>query len=378
MFDRFLAWRGKHRAIPNRRPGSRQRGRLPAGRSRVPLIELLEQRMLLTGNTYNPSATVADSSNSSDNNLRSAISAANAENTTGTDTINLTAGTYALTLGELEFDPGHGPLADYHRQRVERSGRHDHRSAFARSGLSDRLRRFGHVREPGNYRRCGHRLPRGTGCRRRGRWHSLRGQSDFEQCRRHRQQGDRAIKQLQCRWWRHRGIRRLDDPGQRDQRQSAPAGPGSGDFAYGGGLFVSTVSAVSVTDTTIANNTSQGGAGGGGGLGGAAYLSVKSGTTTKFTDDTITANQALGGAEGGVRNGGGLEFDTGGLNSAATGAATTVEGCTFSYNTAVGPPPAPPTVRAAETPSAAASKSTSPAPSCSTIPSTPTTPSAAP
>ena len=94
--------RGQQRAGRSDRP--------PIGRPRVPVFELLEQREMLSGNTYTaaPSASAIDSSaaynsSSSDNNLRSAIAAANADTGTATDTINLSSGTYTLSLGQLEI-----------------------------------------------------------------------------------------------------------------------------------------------------------------------------------------------------------------------------------------------------------------------------------
>ena len=58
---------------------------------------------MLSGNTYSPATSVADSATTSDNNLRSAIAAANADTGTATDTIQLTSGTYTLSLGQLEI-----------------------------------------------------------------------------------------------------------------------------------------------------------------------------------------------------------------------------------------------------------------------------------
>ena len=58
---------------------------------------------MLSGNTYTPSASVADSSNTADNNLRSAIAAANADTGSLADTIQLTSGTYTLTLSQLDI-----------------------------------------------------------------------------------------------------------------------------------------------------------------------------------------------------------------------------------------------------------------------------------
>ena len=76
-------------------------GRVVVGRARMPVFELLELRALLSGNTYTPATSVADSANLADNNLRSAVAAANADAGTQPDTIQLTSGTYTLSLGEL-------------------------------------------------------------------------------------------------------------------------------------------------------------------------------------------------------------------------------------------------------------------------------------
>ena len=60
---------------------------------------------MLSSNTYTPSASVADSTSAADNNLRSAITAANGATGAATYTIQLTSGTYAPTqaVGELEI-----------------------------------------------------------------------------------------------------------------------------------------------------------------------------------------------------------------------------------------------------------------------------------
>ena len=76
--------------------------RLPVGRSRTPVFELLELRAMLSGNTYTPAVNVADSDSTAANNLRSAIAAANADTGSATDTIQLGSGNYSLLLGELE------------------------------------------------------------------------------------------------------------------------------------------------------------------------------------------------------------------------------------------------------------------------------------
>ncbi|HEX4146566.1 MAG TPA: choice-of-anchor Q domain-containing protein [Pirellulales bacterium] len=87
--------------------GSNRPGRgtpAPASRYRIPVFELLELRELLTGNTFTPSASVADSASAADNNLRSAIAAVNADASgSGSDTIQLGSGTYTLALGELQI-----------------------------------------------------------------------------------------------------------------------------------------------------------------------------------------------------------------------------------------------------------------------------------
>ena len=67
------------------------------------MFELLEQRALLTGNTYSPDPAFIDSNVTTDDNLRTAIYNANQDTGTATDTISLRAGTYALSLGELDI-----------------------------------------------------------------------------------------------------------------------------------------------------------------------------------------------------------------------------------------------------------------------------------
>ena len=60
-------------------------------------------RRWLSGSTYSPAANVADSTLIADNNLRSAIAAANADTGTAQDTIQLGSGNYSLLLGELDI-----------------------------------------------------------------------------------------------------------------------------------------------------------------------------------------------------------------------------------------------------------------------------------
>ena len=77
MFDNIRSERAAKRSTKvrvERQPGGK--GRLPLGRHRVPVFELLERREMLSGNTYLPSATVAESTSTSDNNLPSVIAAA--------------------------------------------------------------------------------------------------------------------------------------------------------------------------------------------------------------------------------------------------------------------------------------------------------------
>jgi uncharacterized repeat protein (TIGR01451 family) len=58
---------------------------------------------LTTGTVFKPLQSVADSNTLTDNNLRSAIAASNADTGSGTDAIVLQSGTYDLTLGELNI-----------------------------------------------------------------------------------------------------------------------------------------------------------------------------------------------------------------------------------------------------------------------------------
>jgi hypothetical protein len=102
MFEEFSPWHGKKRSKKDR--DARRSGRAsrkPASRSRRPRFELLELRALLSGMTFAPLPLVPDSNNTADNNLRSAITLSNADATADTDTINLSAGTYSLSLGQL-------------------------------------------------------------------------------------------------------------------------------------------------------------------------------------------------------------------------------------------------------------------------------------
>ncbi|HEX4145357.1 MAG TPA: choice-of-anchor Q domain-containing protein [Pirellulales bacterium] len=105
MFGNFRSGRDSKRVQKDRSGKSLGRsGRLLVGRSRVPVFELLELRALLTGMTYSPAANVPDSASLQDNNLRSAISAFNSDAVAGPATIQLTSGTYTLSLGQLDIN----------------------------------------------------------------------------------------------------------------------------------------------------------------------------------------------------------------------------------------------------------------------------------
>ena len=101
MFEHFMPRRGKKRSKQSR--GARPSGRnhwLPAGRSPSPVIELLEMCALLSA------VSVTDlSDDGTSSSLRAAFNAA-----TGGETITLSAGTYALTQGELNIGTISGTL----------------------------------------------------------------------------------------------------------------------------------------------------------------------------------------------------------------------------------------------------------------------------
>ena len=96
---------------------------------------------MLSGNTYTPTDTNDDGTAGT---LRAAIAAANADPGAQADTIQLSSGTYMLTLGELEVtNTAHALVID--GQGSSGPNATDHRSTLLGPRLSNRRRRFGHV-----------------------------------------------------------------------------------------------------------------------------------------------------------------------------------------------------------------------------------------
>ncbi len=264
------------------------------------MIELLEQRTLLTGSPYAPLATVADSDNTSDNNLRSAIAAANADTTA--DTINLSAGTYALTLGELNFDP-----TTAHSLTIVGNASSGPDATIIDQLSLDRVFQiaagdsvtFQNLEITGGVATDFPGFSAGSSAGGAGGGILSAGNLTLNNVV---VTGNKAIGPATDTTAAGGGIVATAGLTIQDSvisNNSAIAGPGSSQgsaYSYGGGLYINSSSAVSITNTVIAANSSLGGSDGGGGLGGGAYVSDTAGTTTKFTDDTITGNQAVGGA----------------------------------------------------------------------------------
>ncbi|HEX4143209.1 MAG TPA: choice-of-anchor Q domain-containing protein [Pirellulales bacterium] len=324
--------------------------RLPAGRSRLPVFELLELRALLSGNTYTPQASVADSSSSLSNNLRTAIAAANADTGTASDTILLGSGTYALLLGELEISntahsliiEGQGstgsgatiidqlsldrvfqvdPGVTVTFEDLEITGGTAQTSTVTNSAQGGGILSSGNVTLTdaavvGNKATANNGAPAYGG----GIYSSA---------------GTLTIQALT-----------LGDSLIEDNSAIGGAAPAisnaAGGAGYGGGIYASTSGQVTVSGTTISDNAALGSAGpsesfepGGAGFGGGVYIASGGSSASKFTNDNITGNQAVGGVGGDGGNASGGAATGGGMDVGA-GAPAEITDSTIAYNTAQG------------------------------------------
>jgi Fibronectin type III domain len=317
----------------------------PVRRSRLPMLELLEMRAMLAGNTYTPLASVNDGSGSG--NLRAAITSANADPGSATDTIMLGSGTYALTQGELTITnsthsliiQGQGstganatiidqlsldrvflinPNVTVTFQDVQITG-----GVAAQGGgiLSSGNLTLNNVAVIGN-KAVGD--PSGT--------RAFGGGIDV-------QDGSLTITGTTA---GHSLIEGNSAVGFNAQG-STPASD-----AFGGGIFSQTADAISITGTTIADNAAIGGNGdlinpsgvSGAGEGGGAYITNGGNSSITLSNNTVSGNQAIGGSGGvgigGTAQGGGLVVTSGNFGTSGNGPAAVIAGNTMSYNTAQG------------------------------------------
>lgn len=90
-------------AVPRPRLHARKARRAPTPVRHRPRLEVLEDRITPTTADFHPDPTLADSN--SGNTLRAAVNAINTDTHDTAAVIHLAAGTYQLSLGELDLNP---------------------------------------------------------------------------------------------------------------------------------------------------------------------------------------------------------------------------------------------------------------------------------
>jgi hypothetical protein len=326
---------------------------------------------MLSGNTYTPLASVADSTNTADNNLRSAIAAANADTGALTDTIDLSAGTYTLGVGA-----GLGQLKitnTSHTLIIDGKGSSGPNATIISQTAIDRVFEvsgarviFENVEITGGTAETDDTgattgQVEGGGILDEGNvtldnvaviGNEALGQGD---------DGQNAVGGGVF----STGVLNIAD-GSLIANNSAiasndvSASPTSADFfgnAEGGGVFSNTETDLQITDSTVEDNIAQGGTGSAPGvepglaLGGGVYIFNATGAeTSQLTGDTISGNQAIAGAaaagvagggdggEGGFAIGGGVDvdFQAAAGTAAAVGGPVVISNSTISGNISQG------------------------------------------
>ncbi|HEX4145358.1 MAG TPA: fibronectin type III domain-containing protein [Pirellulales bacterium] len=324
-------------------------------------------RQMLSGNTYSPSASVADSSSTSDNNLRTAITQANADTGTVADTINLSAGTYTLSLGQLDI------TNTDHALIIQGQGSSGPNATIIDQTALDRVFEvsgarviFKNVEITGGTAETDD--TGSTSTQAEGGGLLDEGDVTLDNVA---VIGNKAVGQGTAGQNAvgggvfSSGVLDIGD-GSVIENNSAIAAAGvlanptNGAFlsmAEGGGVFSNTESSLEISDTTIEGNIAQAGAGsesapGGSTFGGGVYIFNATGAaTSQLTDDTISGNQAIAGAggaggpgsnggQGGFAVGGGVEIDFETANESSTGSAmggpASIINSTISGNTVQG------------------------------------------
>jgi hypothetical protein len=314
----------------------------------MPVFELLELRAMLTGNTYSPLTSVADSTNPADNNLRSAITAANADPGTQPDAIQLSSGSYTLTLGELEI------TNTAHTLIIEGQGSSGPNATIIDQTAIDRVYQvdadvtviFRNVELTGGLAETdssgGSTEADGGGLLSAGNV-----TLDGVQVDHNRALENTAGENASGGGIYSTGTLTIEGGSSIDyNRTDAATGPavGTGGYAYGGGIFTSTDDSVAIDDATINNNAAAAGAGapgiaavgntGGTAYGGGVYINNTATSSVFMNDDVLTANSADGGDGGNGDtgfNGGVAGFAQGAGVCVATG-PTTISGTTLYAN----------------------------------------------
>ncbi len=353
-----------------RGPQPERSDRRPARRVRVPVFELLEQREMLTGTTYTPLPVTADGAAGSSS---ADIALANADTGSATDTIQLTSGTYTLSLGELTVSN------TAHTLIIEGAGSTGPSATIIDQTALDRVFQidsgvtviFENLEITGGTAKVdgsgGTSAAEGGGILNQGNL-TLTNVAVI---------GNAALATVAGESALGGGIYSTGalsitgpTPGASLIEQNSATGFAGADGTKaglagngeGGGVFTSTSALVQISGTTIANNTVTGGAGpattstddpgpdadaGGQGIGGGFYTTYNTGApTTVLADDTIANNQAVGGngatggtglngGDGGAAIGGGAAIELMSPGQTVTGVPIKISDTTLSDNSTV-------------------------------------------
>ncbi|HEY1785997.1 MAG TPA: Ig-like domain-containing protein, partial [Pirellulales bacterium] len=346
-----------------------------AGRARIPVFELLEQREMLSGTTYTaaPSTSATDSNaayngSSANNSLRSAIAAANADTGSATDTINLSSGNYTLSLGQLEIS------STAHTLIIDGAGSTGPSATVIDQTALDRVFQidsgvtvvFENVEITGGTAETdntgGTNQAEGGGILNQGTL-TLDNVAVVNNTAKATLAGEAAFGGGIF----STGALTINGltPGASQIAGNLAVGfagtdgvdAGEGGFGEGGGIYASTSAQIQIAGTEIANNSAVGGAGAtttttetdyaGFGIGGGLYLAYNGAApTTLLNDDTISGNEAIGGhggtggtgldgGTGGFGYGGGIATEYATYGTYVTGLPIAITNSTISGNTAL-------------------------------------------
>jgi hypothetical protein len=344
MFSNFEGKRTTKRSKKDRsaEPSGR-RGRPTAGRNRVSVFELLEQRAMLT-TTYTPLPATADGAGGS---LRADIALSNADVGSQPDVIQLSAGTYNLTSasGQLSIGSSNHTLiiegagigaTTIDQQVVDRV----FKIAPGATVIFENLEITGGTAETDSA--GGTSQADGGGILNAGTLTLTGVEVDHSMAL-----ATTAGESASGGGIYSTGTLTVQGGSMIDHdRVDAATGPaaGTGGYAYGGGIFTDTDDKVQINDTTISNDAAVAGGGaagtgaaggvGGTGYGGGVYIGNTGTDSVVLNDDTIMANSADGG-DGGTGdvgfNGGVAGFAQGGGVYVGVG-PTTISNSTLSGN----------------------------------------------
>ncbi len=265
----------------------------PAGRSSLPVFELLELRAMLTA--VNVTDLADDGSSGS---LRSAINAASAG-----ETITLSAGTYTLTQNELSIADINGALT------ITGNGSSGPNATIIDQLSVDRVFQiaagasvtFKNLEITGGVAVNGD--PAVSAAETDGGGILSDGNLTLNNVV---VTGNKAVTDAQNEnadggGIYATGILTIGGGSVIENNSAVAAGGSNGNgpaYAFGGGVFSNSAGQVTIDDSTIADNIAVGGTAAGGGfaaIGGGAYISNSGTSASLLNDDTITGNQSVGG-----------------------------------------------------------------------------------